>query len=116
MKLGRIEESIIDYNRAIEIDPTCADAYFSRGIYFSHFGRSSYGWIIKNWTLFIWFYKGYRVWSTELWSLYTSRYYFVHPLGFTLNHLGRSEEAIIDYNSAIKIDPKNAKAYCLRGK
>ena len=30
-KLGKLEEAISDYTRAIQIDPTFADAYLNRG-------------------------------------------------------------------------------------
>ena len=43
-------------------------------------------------------------------------WYFLQYLGEILNDLGRSEEAIIDYNTALEINPKNADIYYLRGK
>jgi tetratricopeptide (TPR) repeat protein len=37
--MGRYEEALKDYNKAIEIKPTLASAYVNRGIAYSHLGQ-----------------------------------------------------------------------------
>ena len=40
---------------------------------------------------------------------------FPNYLGNALSNLGRDEEAIIDFNKAIEIDPRDTMAYNNRG-
>ena len=37
--MGRFEESLPDYNKALEIEPTLAKAYINRGIAYSQLGQ-----------------------------------------------------------------------------
>ncbi len=128
-RLGRLEEAIKNYDRAIELDSNVAQVYYNRGNAKRKLGR--YEEAIKDYDKAIAlnpnFAKAYSNRGTlklklgrheeaiknydraiELDSNVAQVYY---NRGTLKLKLGRHEEAIKDFDKAIELDPKNAKAH-----
>ena len=96
----RYEEALVDYNRAIEINPHLFYAYYSRGEVKSTLGDYKAAIVDYDKVIEI---------SDEVFHTYFLR-------GFAYLMLGDYKAAIVDYDKAIKVDPENnADAYCNRG-
>ena len=94
-----LDEKILRYTRAIELDPKCSTAYRERG--HAHYDQGDYKQAIQDFSNAI-----------GLNAKDTGSY-----LGRGLVHLHRSDYdlAIEDYNAAINILPDLAPPYCNRG-
>jgi serine/threonine protein kinase len=93
--LGRYEEELADYTRAITLDPNDAMAFTNRGITYRALGR--YEEALANHTRAIALDPNDAV-------AFTNR-------GATYHAMDRHEEALADFNHAIEIDPNQANAY-----
>ncbi|MCK4731057.1 MAG: tetratricopeptide repeat protein, partial [Methanophagales archaeon] len=92
-------EKVEDYNKAIVLNPYDAEAYFSRGLTYSHL--EEYERAIEDYSKAIVLNPKYAV-------AYYNR-------GLTYDILYQYERAIEDYSKAIELDPKYAVAYTNRG-
>jgi superkiller protein 3 len=93
--LGKKEEAIAAYRKAIELDPKLAAAYYNLGNRLSDLGKKEEA------------IAAYRK-AIELDPKLAAAY---NNLGNRLSELGKKEEAIAAYRKAIELDPKYAKAY-----
>ena len=80
-KLGRFDEAIRDYTKAVDIDPLNAFAYYNRGI--SYDRKGDFTSAIENFTLAL--------------KLDPNNPDFYHNRGFSHRKLGNYEAAIEDY-------------------
>jgi len=97
--LGRREEAIRCYDRALEIDPRDADAWYNKGVSLADLGRRDEAIHCYDRTL-------------EIDPRYAKAWY---NKGNSLDNLGRREEAIRCYDRALEIDPRDAKAWYNKG-
>ncbi len=97
--IGQWDKAIVDYTRAIEIDPKYTDAYFNRGVAFGD---------LEQWDKAIVDYSK----AIEIDPKYKSAF---DTRGVAYANLGRWDKAIADYSKALEIDPKFANAYDNRG-
>jgi tetratricopeptide (TPR) repeat protein len=98
-ELGKYEEAIKDYDRAIEEDPDFAVTYCNRGIAKAELGK--YEEAIQDFDIAIEKDPNYA-------KVYCNR-------GTAKSYLKKYEEAIEDYDRAIEKDPNFASAYNNRG-
>jgi len=98
-ELGRREEALRDYDQAIALDPTYAQAYSNRGLTLAELGRREEA--LRD-------YDQAVTLDPALAPAYANR-------GITLRSLGRREEALRDYDQAVALDPALALAYANRG-
>lgn len=96
---GKYDQAIIEFNKAIEINPKYADTFNRRGLVYSNLKK--YEQAINDYTAAI-----------QLNPKYTDAY---NNRGVVYFELDQSDKAISDYTKAIEIDPKYAKAYHNRG-
>jgi tetratricopeptide (TPR) repeat protein len=96
---GQYFEAISEYNKAIEINPRCTEAYFNRGNIYQRWGQFDHA--ISDYN------KAIEI------GLMNSEVY--NNRGNALQRKGHYDRAVSDYNKAIEIDPKNARAYSNRG-
>jgi tetratricopeptide (TPR) repeat protein len=92
---GNYEEAIIEYTKAIEIDPKNKGAYYFRG--FSYFKNGQYDLAIVDFT------KDIEI-NPRSPNAYAAR-------GFLYSITDQNYLAIVDYNQAIAIDPRNPNFY-----
>ncbi|WP_017293543.1 protein kinase domain-containing protein [Geminocystis herdmanii] len=97
--LKQYEKAIIDYTKAIDLDPNYTDAYNNRGIAYKN---------LKQYEKAIIDYSK----AIELDPNYTSAY---NNRGLAYDDLKHYKKAIIDYTKAIEIDANYANAYNNRG-
>jgi tetratricopeptide (TPR) repeat protein len=93
---GQYEQAISHYNQAIEINPTFASAYISRGVAYAQ-SRGQYDQALSD------FSKAIEI-SPQFAKAYKDR-------GFTYYKKGQYDQAITDYSKAVEINPKFAEAY-----
>jgi uncharacterized membrane protein YhaH (DUF805 family)/regulator of sirC expression with transglutaminase-like and TPR domain len=91
--------SIVDYNKTIELAPDSADAYYNRGDAYDQMGE--YGKAIADYNKAI-----------ELDPNHASAYY---NRGCAYGEIGAYDKAIADYNKAIELNPNDSLAYYNRG-
>jgi tetratricopeptide (TPR) repeat protein len=92
---GNFESAIVDYTRAIELDPDFPDSFNNRGAaYFS----------LRNYEAALLDYNR----AIELKPDYTNAFV---GRGITYTELGDYESALADFNHAIELDPNNGLAY-----
>jgi tetratricopeptide (TPR) repeat protein len=125
--------AMADYNKAIEIDPTLADAYFNRGLINSKKGDLD-GYVADNIKVIelnpnykyahnnlgvAKMRKGNLVDAIEAFTkeieLYPKDPLAYRNRGLASHKKGDFDAAIVDYNKAIQLNPKNAKCYISRG-
>ena len=96
---GKFEEAIRSYDKAIQIKPDFAEAYYNRGIALQELGKlqEAIGSYDK---------------ATQIKPDYAEAYY---NRGITLQELGKLQEAIGSYDKATQIKPDYAEAYYNRG-
>ena len=126
--------SIADFDKAIEINPSDADAYYNRGVAYGHKGQhdkaiSDYSKAIEinprhafayyNRGLIYGKHKGQHeqaisdfTKAIEIDSRHADAYY---NRGTAYGHKGQHDKAISDYSRAIGINPRYAEAYYKRG-
>ena len=98
-KSGDLQGAIADFNKAIEIDPQFAIAYYNRGVAKSNL--KDYQGAIADYTKAI-----------QIDPQYVNAYF---NRGNTKKGLGDYQGAIADYTKAIQIDPQDAFSYNNRG-
>ncbi len=98
-KLGKWEEAISDYDKAIELDSSDGDYYNGRGV--SKVMQNKYKEAEKDFD--------------EAIKLDSSTAIYYNRRGLCKNFQGKYEEAIKDYEEAIKLDPKTPLYYSNRG-
>ena len=96
---GEYDQGILDYTKAIEIDPTFAKACINRGNIYADKGE--YDRAILDYTKAIEIDPNYA-------KAYTNR-------GIAFNAKGEHDRAIADHTQAIELNPKFADAYNNRG-
>lgn len=98
-RLGKHEEALDAFSKAIEIDPQFASAWNDKGVTFGRLGRHE---------------EGLDVFSKaiEINPQYAGAWY---NKGVALYELGRHQEALDAYNKAIEIDPQYADAWYNKG-
>ena len=103
-KLEKYDEAILNYNKAIEINPDNADYYYNRGD--SYYNLDKYDEAISNYD------KAIKLNPDKFNSNYADAYY---NRGSFKDSVGDKQGAIADFNKAIKINPNNADYYSYRG-
>ena len=96
---GQYDRSIAFFNKAIEINPSYADAYRYRGV--AYYYKDQYDNAIFNYTMAIKMNPRYA-------EAYNNRRH-------AYRYKGEYDKAISDYNTAIEINPRNADAHSGRG-
>jgi tetratricopeptide (TPR) repeat protein len=96
---GNFDKALEDYNKAIDLDPNFAQAYYNRGLQFQD--KEDFDKAIQDYTKAI---------SVD--QKYKEAYY---NRGNAFMKEGDSNKAIQDYSKAISIDTKYADAYYNRG-
>ena len=96
---GNYDQSIEDYNKAIELNPQDATAYNNRGIAYSNKGDNDQA--IKDYDRAIEL-------NPQDATTYNNR-------GFAYSNKGDYDQAIKDYDKAIGLNPQDATAYNNRG-
>jgi tetratricopeptide (TPR) repeat protein len=96
---GDTDKAMVDFNKAIEIDPKNARAYYYRGYAWRTKGDNDKA--IADFTKVI-----------EIDPKYTAAYYY---RGYAWQTKGDNDKAIADYTKAIEINPKDTHAYINRG-
>ncbi|MDW0288181.1 MAG: tetratricopeptide repeat protein, partial [Nitrososphaeraceae archaeon] len=89
--LGKYEEAISWYDKALEADPKNVDALYNKGVALGYLGRYE--------EAIIWYDKALEVDPKNVDALYNK--------GVALDNLGRYQEAIIWYDKALEVDPKH---------
>jgi tetratricopeptide (TPR) repeat protein len=95
----KAENALADFNKAIELDPRSANAYFGRAVVYEELGSEDAA--LTDYTHAI-----------ELDASYTLAYF---NRGRLFANLGKPDAALADYNKAIELDPKLTPAYLNRG-
>jgi tetratricopeptide (TPR) repeat protein len=104
---GKDAQDILDYSKAIEIDPNNAEAYYRRGLAYAKQGQRDYN------NKVLWnraisdFSKAIEI-NARYAEAYNNR-----GLAYTAN--SDYDKAISDFTKVIEIEPKNAEAYSNRG-
>jgi tetratricopeptide (TPR) repeat protein len=93
------DKALNDFNRAVEIDPTYAKAWYNRANVFDETG--DYALAIDDFTQAIALERGYTM-------AYNNR-------GLAYRHAGDYEKAVADFTMVLSLDPNYAKAYNNRG-
>jgi tetratricopeptide (TPR) repeat protein len=94
-----LDRAIEDYNKAIQLNPNLAEAYYNRGVAYDDKGQ--YNEAIKD------FDEAIRI-NPNLVEAYCNR-------GVAYYAKGQYNEAIKDFDEAIRINPNLAEAYYNRG-
>jgi|GEM_PF-2018428 len=98
-ELSRYEEALLDYDKAIELDPDVATAYNNRGSVKNKLQRYEDALLDYDKAIDL---------DPTLASAYNNR-------GLAKINLNRYEEALLDLDKAIDLDPTNTAAYNNRG-
>ncbi len=96
---GQWDEALVDFSKALVLDPKYAKASYDRGVVYGNLGQ---------WDLAIADFSNAISVDREYADAYTNR-------GNAYNNLGQPDKAITDFSSAIMIDPHNALAWYDRG-
>jgi len=94
-KSGHITQSILDFSKAIEINPNFTDAYYNRGNANARQGNFTQSLLDYSKTI-------------ELNPNYENAY---NNRGNIFNLQGNLSQALSDYNKALELNPFNEKAY-----
>lgn len=97
--LKAYDEGLIDYNIALEVMPDHINSLENRAIIFLH--KENYQAALTDAEMFVKYHPD------------LPRGYFLKA--FTLDRLGRADEAIAEYSRSIALDPKNAEPLANRG-
>jgi TonB family protein len=92
--MGEYDAAIVDYNKAIELNPKESSIYFSRGL--AHFNNKSFTPAIADFDKVI-----------ELDPKEATAYF---KRGNALEKIGNFEKALTDYQKAVELDPDNEPA------
>jgi len=96
---GQYDQAILDYNKALEINPRYAEAYNNRGVAYANKGQ--YDQAISDYNK-----------ALEINPRFAAPYQY---RGNTYMTKGLYNEAFSDYSKALEINPKIAEAYQNRG-
>jgi tetratricopeptide (TPR) repeat protein len=96
---GKWDKAIVDYNKALELNPQYTDAYYNRGI--CYYKKDEYDKAIADYKKVL-----------ELDPQYANAYY---GLALTYEAKGEHDKAIADYNKVLELNPQDADGYCTRG-
>jgi len=99
-KKGQFDLAILDYDRALDINPRLTEAYYNRGNAYGK--RGQYDQAISDFT------KALDI-NPKLADAYYNR-------GIAYFEKRQYDQAISDYNKALQINPKYADAYINRGR
>lgn len=130
---GQYAQAIIEFTRAIEINPSYAESYNERGVVYENTYQSELA--IKDYNKAIEINSKFAIAYNNRGNVYDDRGEYnlaisdftksieINPMlaevynnrAFTYYTIGRYERAISDYNIAIEIKPKYALAYNNRG-
>jgi len=94
-----LEEAIFSYDKALNLNPNCYEAWNNRGNTLNKLGRKEEAIISYDKTL----------------QINPDYHYAWRNRGYVLNNLGKKEEAIISYDKALKIKPNYHEAWNSRG-
>jgi tetratricopeptide (TPR) repeat protein len=97
--MGRYDQAIADYNKAIEINPRYINSYRNRGLIYR--ARGQYDRAIADYSKAIEIDPGFHKAYNNRGNIYTIK--------------GEYDRAIADYTKAIEINPRFDKAYSNRG-
>jgi tetratricopeptide (TPR) repeat protein/S1-C subfamily serine protease len=97
--VGRNQEAIVDFDRAITLSPKYVQAYINRGIPKSELGNKQEAITDYNRAIAL---------NPKSAQAYNNR-------GIAKSDLDKNQEAVIDYDRAIALNPKYAEAYSNRG-
>ena len=89
--MGRYDEALADFNRAIELDPSSAWAIAGRGETYRAWGATTTRWLT----------------STAPSNSTPSDAWAIAIRGQTYRAMGRYDEALADFNRAIELDPSS---------
>jgi tetratricopeptide (TPR) repeat protein len=98
-KMGRLDEALADYDKAIALYPSLHIAYYNRGVVFSQMGQLDRALADYNAAI----------------ALNPSYDIAYHNRGVVLSQMGRLDMALMDYGKAIELNPTFAEAYRDRG-
>jgi len=98
-KLGRFDEAILCYNKALEIDPRYIRAWGNKGLSLDHLGRYDEAITCYN--------KALEIDPRDTIPWYNK--------ANSLGKLGRYDEAILCYNKALEINPRDTAALNSKG-
>ncbi len=96
--VGALPEAVLAYDEAIRLDPDDVGVYSAKGLFLGRRGR-----IPEAVEMF-------RR-STELKPTYVDHY----NTGNMLHALGRNDEAFVEFDAAVAIDPSQTEGWCNRG-
>ncbi len=99
LEKGEYDQAISEFNKALEINPRDANAYFNRGL--AYHNKGQYDQAISDYTKALEINPGFA-------EAYNNR-------GFTCGLKGQFDQAISDLNKALEINPSFALAYNNRG-
>ena len=97
--LGKYEEAISWFDKALKVDPKNVDALYNKGVALDNLGRYE--------EAISWYDKALEVHSNDVNAL--------NNKGTALHHLGRYEEAISWYDKALEIDHNDIDAIYNKG-
>lgn len=95
---GKYADAVESYSKAIEIDDSNANAFYSRGV--AYYYLKDYDAAIRDFNR-----------ALQLDDQYTNAYY---SRGLANDRSGRLEAAIADFNRALELNDSNANAYYAR--
>lgn len=97
--LGRPQEALVYYDRALAVNPSFANAFYNKGVHLADFAQ--YESALACYDRAIEIKPRYdKAWANK---------------GFALDSLGRTEEAMACYDKALEIDPSNGLALTNKG-
>lgn len=96
--VGAVPEAVLAYDEAIRLDPTDIGVYSAKGLFLGRMGR-----FLEAVDLF-------RR-STALLPTYVDHF----NTGNMLHALGRNDEAYVEFDAAVALDPNRAEGWCNRG-
>ena len=131
--------SIPDFDKALELDPNNADAYFARGAYYANLGQYAQALQDLNKAIELPFESAFRL-PAKLFTRaivysnlnqyeqaiqdfnqaikfypYSYEAFAYYNRGDAYRHLKQYEQAIKDFDKAIELDPNDTNSYNLRG-
>ncbi len=104
LNMGEYDKAIHEYDKALELDPACVQAYHDRGL--AHVQRQQYMEAIADFSRVIELNPQHA--TPQLAGTYYNR-------GLVYARQNASDQALADYDQALALDPDNALIYNSRG-